>query len=313
MAPGFADLRVWKDGTPDAPITGFPEREMTVRDLLTHTSGLTYGFMSRHPVDELYRRHQISASIRLAGTGASSTADLVERLATMPLLFSPGSQWSYSVATDVVGRLVEVMSGQSLDAFVQERILGPLGMHDTAFVVGPDQAERMASLEALGPDGRLGVIDPAGAATAWAKPTSLISGGGGLASTARDYHRFTQMLLQGGALDGARVLSRRTVEYMTSNHLPTGGDLGTMGLPSWDGFSYLGVGFGLGFAVVLDPVRAQTIGSAGEYNWGGAASTLFWVDPAEEIVAMLFAQTMPSINETTRREMMALVYGSVAE
>lgn len=310
--PGFADLRVWMDGTPDAPLTRFPEREMTIRDLLTHTSGLTYGYMSRHPVDELYRRRQINASVRLAGTGLATSADLVESLTTVPLLFSPGSQWSYSVATDVVGRLVEIISGLPLDRFFQERILGPLGMHDTGFVVGPDVASRMAALEGRGADGALAVLDPGGPDSAWARPTTLLSGGAGLASTAHDYLRFTRMLLGKGALDGVRILSRRTVEYMTGNHLPTGGDLGTMGLASWDGYSYLGVGFGLGFAVVIDPVRAQTIGSAGEYNWGGAASTLFWVDPAEELVAMLFAQTMPSINETTRRELMALVYGAVA-
>jgi CubicO group peptidase (beta-lactamase class C family) len=309
--PGFADLRVWMDGTADAPLTRLPEREMTVRDLLTHTSGLTYGFMSRHPVDELYRRRQINASVRLAGTGLATSSDLVDELTTVPLLFSPGSRWSYSVATDVVGRLVEIISGLSLDRFFQERILGPLGMHDTGFVIGPDVATRMAALEGRGANGAVHVLDPAGSESAWAQPTTLFSGGAGLASTAHDYLRFTRMLLGKGELDGVRILGRRTVEYMTGNHLPTGGDLGTMGLASWDGYSYLGVGFGLGFAVVIDPVRAQTIGSAGEYNWGGAASTLFWVDPAEEIIAMLFAQTMPSINETTRRELMALVYGAV--
>ena len=312
--PALADLRVFAGGGASQALTSAAQRPVTIRDLLTHTSGLTYGFMDRHPVDAIYRARGITGPDRRnPGTACATTAEMVDRLSEVPLLFSPGTQWSYSVATDVVGRLVEVISGQRLDVFMQQRIFGPLGMVDTVFDLRADHADRLAANYVTAADGSLEILDPAGAASALSIPATFHSGGGGLVSSAHDYHRFTQMLLGGGTLDGVRVLGRKTVEFMTVNHLPTGGDLATMGMATWDGYSYLGVGFGLGFAVVLDPVRAQTIGSAGEYNWGGAASTLFWVDPAEELVAMLFAQVMPSVNDTTRRELQALVYQALAD
>ena len=308
--PGFANLRVWDDGTPLQYRTKFPEREMTIADLLTHTSGLTYGFMARHPVDALYRRRKLDSPM----PGSSMTlADLVDALSELPLLFSPGTQWSYSLATDVVGRLVEVLSGQPLDALLQERIFGPLRMVDTGFWVPADQAERLAACYfAAGPDQPMVVFDRPDSSTYLSAP-SLLSGGGGLVSTVGDYHRFTQMLLGGGELDGARVLGRKTIQFMTSNHLPSGDDLTSMGQPVFSETSYDGIGFGLGFSVMLDPARAHVVGSKGEFAWGGAASTMFWVDPAEELTGMVLTQLMPSSTYPIRREMKALTYGALID
>jgi CubicO group peptidase (beta-lactamase class C family) len=310
--PSFAELRVWADGTASDPFTKFPEREMTIRDLLTHTAGLSYGFMNRHPVDEIYRRDELGTpNRRNVGTGCHTTEEFADRLSHAPLLFSPGTQWSYSVATDVVGRLVEVMSGMSLDEFFRTRIFEPLQMADTVFDLRADHGDRLAGLYMPDKHGALQTLDPSGHASAWSVPTKFYSGGGGLVSSANDYHRFTQMLLNKGELDGVRLIGRKTVEYMTSNHLPSGGDLPTMGMKSWDGTHYDGIGFGLGFAVTIDPLRAQRISSAGNYYWSGAASTVFWVDPVEELVVMFFTQVIPAMNDDVRSDLQALVYGSL--
>jgi CubicO group peptidase (beta-lactamase class C family) len=316
FVPEFAELRVWEDGTPLAYRTTFPEREMTVRDLLTHTSGLTYGFMGRHPVDALYRKKGVERSGPLApqeGEPARDVAEMVAKLSRLPLQFSPGSRWNYSVATDVCGHLVELISGQPLDRFFAERIFEPLGMVDTGFSVTGEQAERLAACYALTPKQPLLDVDPAGASSSYATHPSFLSGGGGLVSTAADYLRFCHMLLNGGELDGARVLGRKTVEYMTLNHLPTGGDLASMGQRVFSETTYEGIGFGLGFAVMLDPARAAVVGSVGEYAWGGAASTMFWVDPREELVGMLLTQLIPSSAYPLRREMKALTYQALVD
>ena len=305
--PSFAGLRVWEDGTPDKFRTTFPEREMTIRDLLTHTSGLTYGFMLRHPVDAIYRARAVE---RLDQT----LAEMVDALADVPLLFSPGARWSYGVSTDVVGRLVEVMSGMPLDRFFASRIFGPLGMVDTGFEVPAAAAadgRLSASYLATGDDGMM-LIDPV-ATSAYLRPQVLLSGGGGLVSTAADYLRFCRMLLNGGSLDGARLLGRKTVELMTSNHLPTGGDLASMGQPVFSETSYEGIGFGLGVSVVLDPSRAQVVGSVGEYAWGGMASTYFWVDPSEDLIAILMTQLVPSSAYPIRRELKVLVNQAIVD
>jgi CubicO group peptidase (beta-lactamase class C family) len=313
--PEFADLRVWDDGTPLAYRTTYPERPMEVRDLLTHTSGLTYGFMGRHPVDALYRRAGVEGRAVLAPTEGAPSSDLAEmiaKLADLPLQFSPGARWNYSVSTDVCGRLVEVLSGQPLDRFLAGRIFEPLRMVDTGFLVTSEQAERLAACYALTAKDKLAPVDPVATSTYRSAPTFL-SGGGGLVSTASDYVRFALMLLNGGELDGARVLGRRTVEYMTTNHLPTGGDLASMGQRVFSETTYEGIGFGLGFSVMLDPARAAVIGSVGEYAWGGAASTMFWVDPREELVGVLLTQLIPSSAYPLRREMKALTYQALID
>lgn len=314
--PSWADLRVFADGTADNYTTKFPEREMTVHDLLTHTSGLTYAWMARHPVDSLYRRNGVAGNHKLES--------YVELLAQQPLLFSPGTEWSYSVATDVLGRLVEVISGQSFDQFLSERFFIPLGMTDTGFWVDDDRAHRLAANYAVPslspfpvPEGAAGdsmmLIDDGGEQSTYRKKPDFLSGGGGLVSTLGDYHRFTQMLLRGGELDGARVLGRKTIEYATTNHLPGGQDLASMGQPVFSETKYDGVGFGLGFSVVVDPAAAQVMCSAGEYAWGGAASTLFWVDPVEELTVIGLTQLMPSSSSSIRQELKALVYSALTE
>jgi CubicO group peptidase (beta-lactamase class C family) len=316
--PSWAELRVFGDGTAANHSTVFPEREMTVHDLMTHTSGLTYGFMARHPVDSLYRRASID------GGGGRKLEDWVEELGRLPLLFSPGSEWSYSVATDVLGRLVEIIGGQSFDRFLAERIFEPLGMADTSFSVADDAAHRLAANYAVpalspfplpeGADGELKImIDDAGPDSPYRSPPTFLSGGGGLLSTIGDYHRFTQMLLQGGQLNGSRVLGRKTVEYATANHLPGGKDLAQMGQPVFSETRYDGVGFGLGFSVAQDPMATQVISSPGEYAWGGAASTLFWIDPVEELTVIGLTQLMPSSAYPIRQELKALIYAALVD
>jgi CubicO group peptidase (beta-lactamase class C family) len=315
IAP-FAGLRVWADGNPTAFRTKLPEREMTVRDLLTHTSGLTYGFMYNHPVDALYRRRGVERPNPLAvpenDAPATTTAEMVERLADVPLLYSPGTRWAYSVATDVCGRLVEIISGRPLDAFLTERIFRPLGMVDTGFSVAPDAAHRLAANYAATAADQLRLIDDP-ATSEFLSPPTFLAGGGGLVSTAADYLRFAHMLLGRGELDGVRVLGRKTVEYMTTNHLPGGRDLAAMGQPVFGNTIYEGVGFGLGFSVVLDPVRAQVVNSPGSYAWGGAASTVFWVDPREELVVLLLTQLTPSATYPLRQELQALAYQALID
>ncbi|HSL56530.1 MAG TPA: serine hydrolase domain-containing protein [Acidimicrobiales bacterium] len=305
--PGFADLRVWDDGTPLAYTTRYPERPMTMRDLFTHTSGLTYGFMGRHPLDALYRRRGIG-ELERRGTLAA----MVDQLAELPLLFSPGTRWSYSVATDVLGAVAEVITGTPFDELCRARVFEPLGLRHTGFHVAESDVERFAACYAKGPDGAA-VLSDAPATSPYLEAPSLLSGGGGLVSTAADYLRFCQMLLGGGAVDGVRILGRKTVELMTSNHLPTGGDLASMGQRVFSETSYEGIGFGLGFSVMLDPARAQVVGSVGEYSWGGAASTMFWIDPAEDLVGILLTQLLPSSAWPLRRQMKVLTYAALVD
>jgi CubicO group peptidase (beta-lactamase class C family) len=313
--PGWDQLRVWSDGDPRRYTTTFPEREVRVRDLLTHTAGLTYGFMGRHPVDALYRRHGV-------GAPDADLATLCDQLAGLPLVFSPGTRWSYSVATDVAGRLVEVLSGQRFDEYLHKRIFEPLGMVDTGFWVPDEQAHRLAANYAIPslspfpvPEDASGddpvAVDDGGEASPYRNRPALLSGGGGLVSTAADYLRFCRMLANGGELDGARVLGPRTVAHMTTNQLPSGGDLASMGQPVFSETSFAGFGFGLGFSVLLNPARADVVGSPGEFAWGGAASTLFWVDPSEELIVIGLTQLMPSSAYPIRRELRSLVYSSL--
>jgi CubicO group peptidase (beta-lactamase class C family) len=310
--PALAELRVYDGGTVHEMFTRPAEREVTIRDLFLHTAGFTYDWVGTHPVDQLYaKRGVMMRDRRNPGDSSPTTEAMVDRLAAIPLLYSPGSRWEYSVATDVLGRLVEVISGETLDQFFARHIFGPLGMVDTGFVLRDDNAHRMvAGYYGVG-DHPLVELDPAGTASSYCVPTTFHSGGGGLYSTVADYFRFTQMLIRGGELDGVRLLGRKTVEYMVQNHLPTGGDLATMGKGRWDGVSYEGLGWGLGFAVVVDPVRTASMRSTGEYFWGGMASTMFWNDPAEDITAMLFAQRIPSINDPVRRHLLPLVYSAL--
>ncbi|MGN9804002.1 serine hydrolase domain-containing protein [Micromonospora sp. L32] len=306
--PEFADVRVFDKGSALKPYTVPAIEPIRVWHLLTHTSGLTYGFAQTSVVDALYRAAGydlgVPAGLDLAGASAG--------MARLPLMFQPGTGWNYGVSTDVLGRLVEVVSGQRLDAFFTERILTPLGMTDTRWWVDEPDAKRLAALYTPHPGtGQAVRVDRIGAA-ALNRPDCL-SGGGGLVSTAADYHRFTQLLLRGGELDGVRLLAPRTVRYMTRNHLPGGGDLASFEPEGFAETVLDGIGFGLGFAVVQDPVPARVPSSVGEYYWGGLASTAFWVDPVEEITALLFTQLMPSSTYPLRSQLRQLVYSALVD
>jgi len=309
--PSFADVRVHTGGPDLHPVTVPATEPVRVWHLLTHTAGLTYGFHRVHPVDALYR----AAGFEWAPpeVGLAQACDI---WAGIPLLFEPGSDWNYSVATDVLGRVIEVVSGQRLDEFLAARILRPLGMPDTSFSVGDGDAARLAALYTPGADGTAVRLDALGNAAR--EPPAMLSGGAGLVSTAADYHRFTQMLLHhsdspAGELDGTRLLSPRTVSYMTRNHLPGGLDLDTFGRPLYAELPFCGVGFGLGFAVVIDPVACKVVCSAGELSWGGAASTAFWIDPQEQLTVSFFTQLLPSSAYRIRPQLRQLVYQALTD
>jgi len=304
--PAFANPRVYVGGS-RGKIDAMPaEREITFRDLLTHTSGLTYGFMESNPVDALYRsKNGVDFQ-----TGDTSLKDIVERLATFPLIAQPGKAWNYSVATDVLGYLVEVVSGQPFQVYLKDRVLAPLGMVDTDFHVPVDKHERLAANYQPGPGGNLELIDDPGKSR-YLAPRRVNSGGGGLVSTAADYLRFCRFMLNKGELDGVRLLGRKTVELMTMNHLK--GDMADMGMPRFSESTYYGIGFGLGFSVMIDPAKAHILGSPGEYAWGGAASTAFWCDPAEDMAVVLLTQLMPSSTYPIRRELRVLTYQAIVD
>jgi CubicO group peptidase (beta-lactamase class C family) len=304
--PAWEHLRVYKYGQHPNFVTVAADRAMTVRDLLTHTSGLSYGIMERTHLDAAYRKLAI-------GDGQGTLADMMERLSQLPLAFSPGTRWGYSVATDVVARLVEILSGERFDDYLRNHIFQPLGMVDTGFTVAADKVSRFASNYARSPDGGMTLFDDA-VDSKYARPKTLLSGTSGLVSTAADYFRFSEMLRRGGELDGARLLGPRTVRYMTTNHLPGGADLAALATESsFSEVRYEGVGFGLGFHVSIDPVRTQVPGSVGEYGWGGMASTAFWVDPAEELTVVFMTQLVPSSALSVRSELKSIVYGAILD
>jgi CubicO group peptidase (beta-lactamase class C family) len=306
--PAFDATRVYRSGSALSPVTEPAVEPVRIWHLLTHTSGMTYGFHHAHPVDAMYR----AVGFEWASPPGMDLAAVCDRLAALPLLFQPGTEWNYSMSTDVLGRVVEAASGQSLDEFLRTRIFEPLGMEDTAFYVTPEQADRLAALYGAAPGTRQAVrLDAMGEAAL--SPPQFLSGGGGLVSTLYDYHRFTQMLLGRGELDGTRLLGSRTIDYMTRNHLPGNADLEAFGRPLFAETTYNGVGFGLGFSVVLDPAANKVLSSRGEYAWGGAASTAFWVDPAEELTAIFMTQLLPSSTHPIRSQLKALVYQALVD
>jgi CubicO group peptidase (beta-lactamase class C family) len=303
--PSFGDMRVYAGGPAAKPLTVPASQPIRIRHLLTHTSGLTYGFHRVHVIDQLYRH----AGFEWGTPAGADLAACCDAWASLPLLFQPGAEWNYSVATDVLGRVVEVVSGQPLDRFFAERIFAPLGMTDTRFFVEGDDVHRLAALYSMGAGGRAArtdLTDLLGGAAL--RPPAALSGGAGLVSSAADYHRFTRMLAGEGQLDGVRLLGSRTVRHMTKNHLPGGADLDSFGRPINAETSFAGVGFGLGFAVVEDPVASGTLCSPGEIAWGGAASTVFWVDPVEDLIVVFLTQLMPSSAVPLRSVLRQLVY-----
>ncbi|MCH8951851.1 MAG: beta-lactamase family protein [Proteobacteria bacterium] len=277
----------------------------TLHHLLTHTSGFTYAFQDGL-LAEAYRRDGVDFSAR-----GATLAETVARLARLPLGFEPGARWHYSVSTDLIGRIVEVISGRSLDRVLREDIFAPLGMDDTAFAVPEAKLGRLASLYAKPPEGGMELSEDGPGSRFREGEVSQHSGGGGLVSTVDDYLRFAAMQRGGGALGDVRLLGPRTVALMASNHLP--GDLASMGQKVWAEVSFAGIGFGLGGWVMLDPVRAQTLGSPGDFGWGGMASTVYWVDPAEEMVVIFLTQLTPSSSYPIRNELRALVYSALVD
>jgi CubicO group peptidase (beta-lactamase class C family) len=306
--PSWKNLQVFVSGNHPNFVTAPVARPMTVRDLLSHTSGLTYGFMERTNVDAAYRRLGVADRARPGYT----LRTMVDTLAHLPLEFPPGTRWNYSVSTDVVGHVIEVISGQPLDAYLRESILEPLRMRDTGFVIQEEQIPRFAANYQRQADGTLKLIDDPEQSEY--RECSFFSGGGGLVSTAPDYFRFTAMLRNRGELDGVRVLGRKTVELMTTNHLPGGQDLTQLAQTGmFTETAYAGVGFGLGFSVMQSPARAHILGTPGEYAWGGAASTAFWIDPAEDLIVIFMTQLMPSSSYPLRRELRVLTYASLLD
>ena len=304
--PEFADVRVYEKGSALRPYTVPAVEPIRVWHLLTHTAGLTYGFHQTSVVDALYR----AAGFDLVPTPGQDLATATRALATLPLLFQPGTAWGYGVSTDVLGRLIEVVSGQSLDEFLADRVFGPLKMTDARWWVDETDASRLAALYTANPQtGQATRFDYLGAA-ALREPAHL-SGGGGLICSAADYHRFSQMLVRGGELDGVRLLGSRTVRFMTRNHLPAGKDLGELSTGGITDTILDGIGFGLGFAVVDNPVPSRTPTTEGSYYWGGLASTAFWVDPAEDLTVLLFTQLMPSSTYPLRPQLRQLVYSAL--
>ena len=301
--PQWRDLEVWVGGEYPDYVTRPPDRAMTIRDLLSHQSGLTYGFQGG-PVEAGYFAREVYRAGTMRGRDLRS---MVERLAELPLKFSPGEHWNYGLSTDVCGYLVEVISGQRFDEYLREHIFDPLGMVDSGFFVPSDQHHRLAANYEAGADGQLRQTDLFGA-DEFLEPPTFLSGGGGLVSTAQDYWRFCQMMLNGGELDGVRVLGPKTVELMTMNHLPDDGELSACALGTWAESANDGVGFGLGFAMVLDLPRTQNLGSVGEYWWEGSASTIFWVDPAEELIVIFMTQFMPSDTFDFRGQIKQVLY-----
>ncbi|MDE3082760.1 MAG: beta-lactamase family protein [Acidobacteriota bacterium] len=302
----FADARVYQSGPGSAPVTIPATEPVRVAHLLSHMSGLTYGFNYTHPVDAIYREKGYDFGWPPGADLARAVADW----ASSPLLFQPGTKWNYSVATDVLGRLIEIWSGQSLDRFFRERILDPLAMADTDWWCPPEKAERLAQIYVPSNGASVPFEHLGRHSFTW---PSMLGGGGGLIASAADYQRFMTMLLHGGELDGVRLLSSRTLALMVENHLPDDTDLASLATDSFSESDFAGVGFGLGFSVVLDRRANRSLVSEGTFGWGGAASTVFWVDPLEELTVSFFTQLLPSGTYPIRRELQRLVYSSLVD
>lgn len=308
--PEFGDGQLWQDGEGADMKTEPVGDAMQVWHLMTHTSGLVYGNREDGAVGAAYR----AAGVDFSGSrNAGTLEDMTKRLAAMPLRWRPGTRWEYSVSTDALGRFIEAVAGAPLDEVLRTRIFEPLGMNDTYFQLPAEKADRLTSLFTKQADGSRIETDPASAESSWVKPVTLFSGGGGLVSTASDYLKFCEMLRGLGAYEGTRVLGRKTAEYMMRNHLPGNADLTSMGQPVFSETAYDGIGFSLAGSVVIDAAKAKALCSEGEFAWGGVASTGFWVDRAEGIVAIFMTQLMPSSSYPIRRELRSLVYQAITE
>ena len=305
--PEFEKLGVFVAGGGNVPfVSRPPTAPMRVIDLMRHTAGFTYSFQERSNIDAAYRKTDLESWVK------NDQASFIAHLAAIPLEFDPGSCWNYSVCTDVLGILIERISGQSLGAYFAEHILGPLGMVDTGFKVPSAQAHRVPPAYVFDPQLKMKPADRPGSDSLWAKGWQFESGGGGLASTVADYHRFCRMLTGGGALDGVQIISPKTLELMTANHLPGGKDLTQLSKSLFSEAEMAGVGFGLGFASIIDPAATMMMCSKGEFSWGGMYSTAFFVDPVEDIIMIFMTQLMPSSIYPIRREIKTMLYAAMA-
>jgi CubicO group peptidase (beta-lactamase class C family) len=311
FAPSWREHRVWVSGTGDDIVTEPAHRPISFRDLLTHTSGLTYGGMlpgmgDQHPVDSVYR------SMQIRGIGVEMTMpEFMENLGRVPLRFQPGTAYMYSLATDACGALVEIISGMPFAEYLQRNIFEPLGMVDTAFQVPSEKIPRFAANYSRNPDKTTTLLDDP-TTSAFTRPPTFTSGGGGLTSTMADYIRFCEMLRRGGELDGQRIIGPRTLELMRMNHLPDGKDLASLDVDLLTLYGNVGVGFGLGFASTIDQVATGAL-TRGDFYWGGAASTVFWVDSIEDMWVIFLTQVMPSASFDFRGQLRSLVYGAIVD
>ena len=301
----FKDARVFVSGRKDTINSVEAETPMTIRQLMNHTSGLTYGAFDPGPVGQLMRSGKIDFGNLQANLG-----DTVRRLASIPLCFQPGSQWRYGVSTDVLGYVIEVVTGKTLLQVFDELIFKPLNMNDTFFQVPINKVKKFCSLYTRTKSESLKLLECAGSSR-FCKPVNMYSGGGGLISSMRDYLVFLEMIRCGGRYDDAQILGRKTVELMLRNHLS--GDMASMGQPTFSEMPMEGIGFGLGGAILLDPAKAQILGSEGEFTWGGMASTAFWIDPKEELSVVFMTQLIPSSCYPIRRELRVLVYQALVD
>ena len=306
--PAFKDVQVFDKGTASDHTTRAPERMITLHDLLTHQSGLSYDFLLEHPVDAIYRNNKING----ARSEKLDTAQLCAKLADMPLLFSPGTAWNYSVATDVLGHIVELVSGQTLDAYFKQHILGPLGMADTFFHIPDDKRHRLMDNYAFDPVKRETRLVDSREKTIYAPGRVFLSGGGGLLSTMSDYFKFADMLHRGGTgANGARILGRTTVAKMCANQLPHNRTLEEHGFGEFTEVAYPGTGFGLGLSTIIDPGVTVSSTSKGSTSWGGLASTIFWNDPVEDMTVIMMTQVMPANTYPLRPQLSQLVYAAL--
>lgn len=308
VLPEFAGLSVYTGGGGDAPfMPGRPAHGMRIVDLLTHMSGLTYGIQNRTNLDAAYRKARLDGHASLPGND-----HFIAELAKLPLEFAPGEGWNYSVSTDVLGVIVARLSGMSLGQFFQSRIFDPLGMVDTGFSCPPEKLHRLADAWSYVPGAAPHLLDKAETSNLVRAP-KFESGGGGLLSTLADYHRFAAALVNGGGIDGVRLVSPKTLALMASNFLPGGADLTQVSSSLFSEANNAGTGFGLGFGVTIDPTRALVPGSAGEFFWGGIFSTAFFVDPVEKLHMVFMTQLLPSSAYPIRRQLKTLIYAALTD
>lgn len=293
--PEFKNILVLEDGKPVKQ-----KRTFTIQMLMSHTAGFTYGVFGNTPVDQQYRNASILSNKDLA--------EMVTELSKIPLQYQPGTRWHYSVSVDILGRLVEVISGQPFDEYLAQHIFQPLGMQDTFFQVPKDKISRFGTNHRYNPQTKSLEVSDGVANSQYTNDVTFFSGGGGLISSAEDYMKFSQMLLNGGEFNGQRILGRKTIEYMARDHLN-----GLTANVSGEGLANRpGAGFGLGFGILNDAALSGVIGSEGEYYWGGAAGTIFWIDPVEELIAIVMIQHM-NVQIPLRNTIKSITYGAIVE